>query len=323
MTACKAPGAALNEDTARVLALMAESGQPPLETLDPEVARLAFAQAIGQLQSPALDGYAVSALDVNGAEGCIQARHYRPLHADDMLPVVVYFHGGGFVLGDMDVYDRLLSRLCIASGCAVIAAAYRLAPEHRYPAGLEDAVSVISWVHDHSDTLRVRPDRMCIAGDSAGANLATVAAAVMLKHDSIRIAHQLLLYPVTDLASESLGYTIRGEGFFLTAALMRYFRGHYLSANDDPGEARISPLHATRLAGLPPATILVCGYDPLLEEGMAYAAALRDADVPVDLLRIDDQIHGFLLMDGAVPDAAAALMDLGSRVGRVLFDGLA
>ena len=309
----------LNKDAAAVLALMAAADQPPLEALEPADARKALNEAIGAMKGEPMAVAKVEDLSADGASGPIPLRSYRPpVPASDELPLIVYFHGGGFVLGNLDDYDNLCRRLCVAARSIVVSVDYRLAPEHPFPAAVDDSVAATRWVTQNRDKVGNPSGPLCLAGDSAGANLATVVAHLLREDPAVTVSHQLLFYPVTDLANESPGYERRGQDYFLTTSLMRYFRGHYLRDQDDPCDERVSPLHAQDLSGMPPCTLLVCGFDPLLEEGLAYAEALRGAGVPVDLHEVEDQIHGFLFMDGAVAQANALLDTLGQRVGAAL-----
>ena len=311
--------ATLNANAAEVLALMEGAGQPPLESLAPNDARTAIAQGLGALQGEPLAVGDVTTATASCEQGNIPLRIYRPQAAiAEPTPAIVFFHGGGFVLGDLELYDCICRRLCAASQTAVISVDYRLAPEHPFPAAVEDAESALRWIAGEATRLGIRADALCVAGDSAGANIATVAAQT-LKHDAtVNIAHQLLLYPVTDLSRESESYARNGEGYFLTVELMRYFRDHYLADPQHAADERASPLLAGSLAGQPDATVVVCGFDPLVDEGVAYAEALRAAGVATELLTIDDQIHGYLLMDGAIPEAAELIDRVGGIVQRAI-----
>ncbi|MHA7834050.1 MAG: alpha/beta hydrolase [Algiphilus sp.] len=311
--------ATLNPHAAQVLALMEQAGQPPLESLQPAEARAAIAQGLGALQGTPTPVEEVERVTARCTHADIPLRVYRnDGGADTPSPAIIFFHGGGFVVGDLDLYDRFCRRLCVASHAAVIAVDYRLAPEHPFPAAVEDAAAVVRWVHTHADELGVCPDSLSVAGDSAGGNLATVAALSVRDDENLQLVHQLLFYPVTDLSQESEGYERCGEGYFLTTELMRYFKQHYLDSPRTARDERASPLLASDLSGLPSATVLVCGFDPLRDEGLAYAEALKAAGVSVDVLNIDDQIHAFPLMDGAIPEAGEILDTIGHALRPVL-----
>lgn len=314
----------LNLHAAAVLAAMSEAGQPPLDALDPITARLAFHEAILAMQGAAPAIGAVQPIIAGLEHGSVPLRLYRPPEPTAPLsPAIVYFHGGGFVLGNLDTYDVLCRRLCAASRCVVVSVDYRLAPEHPFPAGLDDARGALRWLAAQAERLAIDPHCLCLAGDSAGANLATVVARELAEDPSLRIQHQLLLYPVVDLSRESAGYETLGEGYFLTADLMRYFRAHYLRSDAEAMDGRVSPLLAGSFSNMPSATLLLCGFDPLCEEGKAYGRALEEAGVAVETVCLDDQIHGFLLMDGVIPEAGAAIVSLGERVGRLLRENMA
>lgn len=261
----------------------------------------------------------VESLDAMTDLGVIPVRVYRPSSPTRSLsPAIVYFHGGGFVLGDLDTYDGVCRRLCDSSQCVIVSVNYRLAPEHPFPACLEDALAILGWLSEKAESLAILASCVCVAGDSAGANIATVIAREWTEKPSLTIVHQLLLYPVTDLSRESEGYKKLHDGFFLTAALMRYFKAHYLRDTGEAFSERVSPLLAGQLSHMPPATILLCGFDPLCEEGNAYADALKRAGVDVEIVHVADQIHGFLLMDKVIPEAVTTLTDLGTKTGFLL-----
>jgi len=309
----------LNANAAQVLALMEQAGQPPLESLSPVDARGAIAQGLGALQGTPTPVEAVERVTAGCPHADIPLRVYRNDGGADVAPpAIVFFHGGGFVVGDLDLYDRLCRRLCVAAHAVVISVDYRLAPEHPFPAAVEDAEAVLRWIHANAADLGICPDSLSVAGDSAGANLATVAALAVRDDDAIALVHQLLFYPVTDLTSESAGFERSGEGYFLTIELMRYFKRHYLDNARTARDERASPLLADDLDGLPDATVVVCGFDPLFDEGVAYADALKSAGVKTELLNIDDQIHGFLLMDGAIPEALETIDTVGHALRPML-----
>jgi acetyl esterase len=255
---------------------------------------------------PALDEV-TSAEDrrIPGPGGELAVRVYRPAGASPK-PVTVYFHGGGFVLCDLDSHDAIARALCARADCVVVSVEYRRAPEAPFPAAVDDAIAAVEWVAAHAGELGADAGRMAVAGDSAGANLATVAARA-LRGTAAALRHQLLLYPVTDCRCDSASYRDFAEGYYLSAAMMRWFIRQYLpeaSLVDDP---RASPLRAPDLAGMPGATVITAEYDPLRDEGEAYARALEAAGVPVALTRWPGQIHGFASMTGMLDDASAAL----------------
>ena len=265
--------------------------QPPLDQMSPDEARAAMRDGIPLFGEP------VALADVHDATaGGVPVRVYRP--ADGLLPAIVHLHGGGWVLGDLDTHDSLCRDLAADSGCAVVAVDYRLAPEHPYPAALEDSLSAVRAVGE----LGLDPDRVALYGDSAGGGLAAVIAREL--GDAVR--HQALVYPVCDArvgATES--YSRYAEGYFLTAADMRWFIDHY-AAGVDPSDPRLSALAATDLSGAPPATIVLGEYDPLHDEGVAYARRLEEAGVEVELRDYPGQLHPFVLLAGVIDDGREA-----------------
>lgn len=238
-------------------------------------------------------------------QATLNARMYRP-SLTDVLPVVVYLHGGGFISCGLDTHDNLCRRLALLSGALVVSVQYRLAPEHRFPGPVEDACAAITAVHGLAASLGADPARIAVAGDSAGATLVAVAAR-LLRDAAVPIAHQLLLYPATDAACDSPSHQEHAQAPLLTTEMMRWFWSQYLPTAQDGLDPRASPLRATDLAGLSPATVLTAGYDPLQHEGQAYALALVAAGVAVTMRHWPGQFHGFASLLGALDAADEAL----------------
>lgn len=238
----------------------------------------------------------------DAAVGDVPVRVYRP--ADGVLPAVVYFHGGGWSVGDLDTADPMCRHLAAEAGCAVVSVGYRLAPEHPFPAAVEDAHAVTTDVVRRAAHYGIDPGAVAVAGDSAGGNLATVTARLM-RDDGVTLAHQLLLCPNTDSGLDAPSFAEFSEGYGLSAATMAWFLGHYLGCADR-SDPRIAPVRAGDLAGLAPATIVTAEYDILRDEGERYAGLLRAAGVPVELKRYDGMIHNFVTMPEAFDDAGAA-----------------
>ena len=238
----------------------------------------------------------------DGLVGDVPIRIYRP--ESGTLPALVYFHGGFWSIGGLYSADPMCRRLAAEGGCVVVSVDYRLAPEHPFPAGVEDAYAVTADVVRNAGRYGVRPDAVAVAGDSAGGNLATVTA-LRARDEGIALVHQLLMCPNTDSRLDSLSFAAFGEGYGLSAATMAWFLGHYIGCADR-SDPRVAPLQAGDLSGLPPATVLTAEYDILRDEGEEYARALEAAGVPVERRRYDGMTHNFVTMPDVFDDAAAA-----------------
>jgi len=250
-----------------------------------------------------------SAASFPGPGGSMPVRIYRPLGSasTDVLPLLMFFHGGGWVFGNLDSHDRLCRSLANRARCCVIAVDYRLAPEHRFPAAVDDAIAAIEHAAAHAAQLRIDPQRIAAAGDSAGGNLVAVAALHFRDFGGPRMVLQALLYPVTDLRMGSESYRSLGTGYLLTAERMRYFAGQYLGELSDATHWRASPLLADSLANLPPALVITASHDPLVDEGQAYAERLKAAGVPAQYSCYAGMIHGFMTMAGAIEGGRTAI----------------
>lgn len=237
----------------------------------------------------------VADISIPGPDGAIRARHYRP-PSGARSPLLVFFHGGGWVLGDIDGYDAVCRLICSGAGIHVISVDYRLAPEHPAPAGLDDAYAAFRWAVEHGDELGAEPGVVAVGGDSAGGNLAAVVSRLG-RDDGVLPCLQLLIYPATDLRGGTRSRELFGKGLLLTQRDMEWFNVHYLGQSSlDVSDPRISPLLADDLSGLPRALVVTGGFDPLRDEGEAYALAMRDAGVTVDLRRMSSLPHGFVNM---------------------------
>jgi len=284
---------------------------PGLSALPVEHARAALAM-MGAARADAVEEVArVEDLEIPGPAGAIPARAYVPV-ADGTPPVVVYYHGGGWVLGDIDSHDGTCRALANASGAAVVSVDYRLAPEHPFPAAIEDAWAALEWVAANAAELGGDPARLAVAGDSAGGNLAAVVAIQARNTGAPALRGQLLVYPVTDATMSHPSIEENASGYFLTKADMEWFFGHY--APERPADWRLSPLAAPDLSGLAPALVLTAEYDPLRDEGESYARRLGDAGVPVELIRKDGLIHGFFGMVADVHEARDAMERAGAAL---------
>jgi acetyl esterase len=257
------------------------------------------------------DGPELAAVD-DAHVGDVPIRTYRP--TGGVLPALVYFHGGGWSIGDLNSADPMCRRLAAEAGCVVVSVDYRLAPEHPFPAAVEDAFAVTADVVRRAAHYGVAPATVAVGGDSAGGNLAAVVAR-LARDAGITLAHQLLMCPNTDSGLDSASFTEFAEGYGLSAAAMAYFFGHYVGAadRDDP---RVAPLRAPDLSGLPSATVLTAEYDILRDEGEAYARALADAGVPAEVRRFDGMVHNFVTMPELFDDAAPARVWAAERLRR-------
>jgi acetyl esterase len=299
----------LHPQVVAVLERAARSGLPLYYETPPFVARRIYRDTRGAL-SPAAPAVAEARLMfAPGPAGPIAIRAYRPQGAKpaDVLPALVYYHGGGWVIGDLDTHDVVCRQLANGARCAVFSVDYRLAPEARFPAAVDDCVAATQWVAAQAKALAIDPARIAVGGDSAGGNLATVVALAAREAGGPALWYQLLIYPATD---QRLGFPSiekNGEGYLLTKKGMEYFRGHYLPKESEWRDWRASPFLAESLAGLPPATVLTAGFDPLIDEGRAYAERMAKEGVAVEYQEYSDMVHGFLLYGAALDTANAAV----------------
>jgi acetyl esterase len=293
------------------------SGRPPLHKLANAVeARRVFKETRTPLFPPVPQIGATRDLAIPGPGGNIPARLYRPLgsEAATPLPALVFFHGGGWVVGDLDTHDILCRELANRANCAVVSVDYRLAPEHKFPAAFDDSLAATRYVAERARQLGVDASRIAVGGDSAGGNLAAAVAIACRDHGGPALRFQLLIYPATDLAMRTNSHTTLGEGYLLTRDLMRYFVQCYAPDERDWADWRTSPMRAADLSRLPPAFVAAAELDPLVDEGKQYADRLAAAGVATAYKRYEGMLHGFYLYGGvidmtaeAIADAAAAL----------------
>jgi acetyl esterase len=284
----------------------ANVGRPRTHEQTPEEARAAY-RVLAALRESDEPIAAIEDHTIEGPAGDLPVRLFRP-EGDGALPVVVYFHGGGWVVGGIDTHHALCRSLASRSGCAVLSVEYRLSPEATFPEPLEDAYAAIAWVTIYGGDLGVDPSHLAVAGDSAGGNLAAAVCLLAKDRSGPAIDFQLLVYPALDHRLEHPSCAENADGYFLTLDAMRWFSDHYLGGDPDRRlEPLASPLLATDLTGLPAAHVITAEFDPLRDEGEAYARALADADVPVTVHRYDGMIHGFVSMFGLLDQGNEAL----------------
>jgi acetyl esterase len=310
----------LHPQARALIARIEESGDPPIEALAPVDARRLFRERRKLLQPAAPEVQQVESLRAEGPNGLIPLRLYRPLGSarSTPQPTLIYFHGGGFVVGDLDSYDVLCRELANASSCAVVSVDYPLAPEHPFPAAVTDCLAAVYWVRRHAETLGV--DRRCLAvgGDSAGGNLAAVVSVLARDARDLPLAFQLLIYPCTDWRCLASSHRTYGAGLLLTSDAIRYYMGHYLPDLHDAENAMASPLLFKDLSGLPTALVLTAGYDPLRDEGVEYAQRLSKAGTPCSQVCFERQLHGFVAMGGVIDEAACAVSVCAAELNRAL-----
>lgn len=303
----------LDADAAAVYKAFQEAGRPAYETLTPDEARAYYfaARVVTNPEPPELAE--VQELAIPAPHGAIPARLYRPLRLPDgPAPVLVFFHGGGWVIGNLDTHDIVCRKLAQEGELIVISVDYRLAPEHKFPAAVDDAMGAAQWVADNAAALGVDAARLSVGGDSAGGNLAAVVALAARDGKGPAIAGQVLIYPATDFSMSHPSHSEPETSVLLTHSVIRWFRDHYLGSAADVHDWRASPARAETLAGLPPAYVLTAGADPLRDEGNDYALRLREAGVAVTYRHFPGQFHGFFTMGKLLDQANVAAVQIGT-----------
>jgi acetyl esterase len=315
----------LHPQACALLRMMADTGAQPVHTLTPEAARTQYRERRFSTQPAPPEVARLLELKAPGPQGDIPMRLYRPIGSQEgqALPVLVYYHGGGWVIGDLDTHDTLCRQLANGSGCTVVSVDYRLAPEHCFPAAVDDADAAVRWVRGQAAALGLDAGRMAVGGDSAGANLAAVVAIGARDTGDLPLKFQLLIYPVTDMRQLAASYESMGSGYSLTTDAMRYFRGHYMRDAAHHLDWRASPLLHHDLAGLPPALVLTAGHDPLRDEGLHYAQKLTEAGNTAALVCFERQMHGFVLHGKVIDEAHVAVQLCASQLRQALGEGLA
>ncbi len=300
-----------------LLTAIAVAGPPDIRSVPLEFAREMVEQGYARMRIPVIAVGSVKTTSFVGPGGDVAVRIYNPA-GEGPFPVIVFFHGGGWVFFRLDAYDPICTHLCSFSRCVVVSVDYRLSPENRFPAATDDCLAATRWVAEHCCEWSGDPCRIFVAGDSAGGNLATVTAirirdefAATAHGPSLHLAGQVLIYPVTDYCiPEKPSYCEFADGFGLTKGDMQWFWDKYLGKAEDAANFYVAPLLAADLSGLPPAMVIISGYDPLRDEGLAYANRLEEAGVPVKLSVYEDMIHGFLSYLGIMKQAKTAIEEI-------------
>ena len=298
----------LDPQIAALLAYIEQARLPSFEDLSYEDARQYYRESSAKLAGDPRDDVSSAELVLEAGDRNIQARHYRPRALEqECLPVLVYFHGGGWCVGDLQTHDHVCRWLSVLGGCAVISVDYRLAPEHKFPAAVEDSIDACKLIHSRAGALRIDKNRIAVGGDSAGGNLAAVVSLLARDEGGPHFCAQLLVYPATDMLMRFPSHAANGCGYRLTRSAIAWFICGYLRQGEDMKDFRASPLLAEKHDGLPPALVITAEFDPLLDEGKAYAQELSDSGVEVEYRCYDGMIHGFFAMPGAVDASREAL----------------
>jgi acetyl esterase/lipase len=314
----KIDGQILAPEVQLLLAVLDRRREPPLETLSPAEAREARRRLTAVYAGKPVPVASVRDLDIDGPVR-MRSRHYAPPELGGPHPLLVYYHGGGFTYGDLDTHDGVCRILCRHGGAHVLAVDYRLAPEHPFPAAVEDAHAALQWALANADRLGADPGRIGVGGDSAGGNLAAVVSQLAARGGGSTPVLQLLIYPVTDMTTRHRSRELFREGFLLTDSEMNWFEDNYIgTARTHASDSRVSPLVAEDLSGLAPAFVVTAAFDPLRDEGEAYARALQEAGTPAALRRFPGFIHGFINAAGVSRTARDALVEI-AGVTRAMF----
>jgi len=287
---------------------MVAMGGPPLHSLSVPDARALMVALSGMSGTRDLPVAKAEDRIIPGPAGAIPVRVYTP-HGTGPLPLLVYFHGGGWVIGGIDTHDGVCRELAHGAGAIVMSVDYRLAPEHKFPAAADDCYAAVAWAAAHAGEIGADPARIAVGGDSAGGNLTCVTALMARDKGGPRLCFQLPIYPATSHALDMPSYHENATGYLLETEAMVWFWGHYLARKADGESVYASPLRATDLRGLPPAFVITAEFDPLRDEGEAYAKRLQEAGVPTRLRRFDGMIHGFFGMSGIMDQAKTAIAE--------------
>jgi acetyl esterase len=290
-------------------------GLPAYQDLSPAEARQQMLDLAPPVD-PLLSVKRVEERSIPGPDGEIALRLYYPA-GEAPFPVLVYFHGGGWVIGDLDTHHAFCHALAKSSSCLVVAVDYRLAPEHRFPAAVEDAYAATRWIAENTGLIQADPDRFAVCGDSAGGHLAAVVSMMARDRQGPRVDLQILIYPITDFSFDTPSYEQNKAGYMLTRDMMKWFWNHFIVDEGQADDPYACPLRAKNFGNLPPALILTAEYDPLRDEGEAYGQKLQSAGVNVTLTRWPGMIHGFIRMTAVLEKANDALGQVAGKVEEV------
>ncbi len=291
---------------------MAAAPGPKLEDLSPQDARKLASMTFKMLEGAPQEVGKIENRSIPGPAGDIPVRIYTP-SGNGPFPLLVFYHGGGWVIGDLDTHDNACRALTNGARCVTVAVDYRLAPEHKFPAAVDDCYAATAWAVEHASELGADPSKVAVGGDSAGGNLAAVVALAARDRGKPKLAFQLLIYPATDGALDTYSHKTFKD-YFLTDGAVRYFWGHYVRGEADKRDPLASPALAKSLRGLPPALIITAEFDPLRDEGEAYGEKLRAAGVPVTTTRYNGMIHGFFTMTGVLDQGKKAIEEASSAL---------
>jgi acetyl esterase len=308
----------LHPQVQAVMDAMARMNLAPPDTMPVDQARAQFMRSRALYLAPAQSVASAEDRTIPGPAGDLPIRVYRPAGSAPgaALPALVFFHGGGWVFGNLESHDSLCRELCNLAGCAVVSVGYRVAPEDKFPAAVEDALAAVRYVAGGAQALGIDGSRLAVGGDSAGGTLAAVTALAFRDQDGPRLRFQALIYPVTDMTLDSPAYARIATGYTLPRERMLFFREAYLRGPEDIADWRASPLKARDLSNLPPALVLTAAQDPLVDEGKAYADRLAAAGVPVTYSCYEGMVHGFLTMAGAVEAGHAGIAEVAAALKR-------
>jgi acetyl esterase len=308
----------LDPQAQKLLDQLVAMGRPPVSTLTPTEARQSLKALTAAMAGPPIALHHVEDRTIPGPGGAIPVRIYTP-EGQAPFPGLVFFHGGGWVVGDLDTHDSPCRQLAQKAGCVVVSVAYRLAPEHQFPAAVDDGYAATQWVATHAAQLGMDPQRIAVGGDSAGGNLAAVIAQMARAKGGPALVLQLLVYPAVDGTLGFPSIQENGQGYLLTQDSINYYYNHYVPAGTDRKHVLLSPIYAESFIGLPPAHIMTAEFDPLRDEGEAYAAKLQAAGVPVTCTRYEGMIHAFFSLDGMLDQGKKAIEEAATAL-RAAFD---